>query len=280
MIRTPTAETRVVAVIGSPVTHSSSPILHNAAFAKLGLDWIYVAHDVALDAGYRAVEAMRTLGLAGMNITMPLKDVVAQTADRLTPVAEKLGAVNTLFWLEGEIVGDSTDGDGFVAAFEREAPKTIRGATVAVLGTGGAARAIVEALGRAGAAKIVVAGRDNARTQVAASLAPQAEPCDYGEFELLAQCEIIVNATSIGMAGGPDPSGIPLPEHLIEQNHIVSDIVYHPRQTPLLAASQAKGAHVVGGIGMLVQQAALSFSLWTGLNAPIDVMIAEIERSS
>lgn len=273
-----TGQTRLAAVIGSPVRHSASPAIHNAAFAALGLDWRYLALEVAPERGLGAVEAMRTLGLAGLNVTMPHKDAAAQTADRLTSTARALGSVNTLYWDGSDIVGHSTDGDGFVKAFNSESRTPLANAKVAVLGTGGAARSIVEALGRAGAAHVVVAGRDESKADAAASLAAQGRGCSLSDYDLIGACDIIVNATSVGMAGGSDPEGIPLPERIIEQNHTVSDIVYHPRVTPLLTAAQNRGASVVGGAGMLAYQAAESFALWTGLIAPIDVMIAQIER--
>lgn len=271
-------QTNLVGVVGSPVRHSASPLMHNAAFDALGLDWRYFAFEVLPTAGPGIVEAMRTLQLRGLNITMPHKDSVANSADRLTPTAVALQTCNTLYWDNDEIVGHSTDGDGYVNAFKSQSDLALAGASIAVLGTGGAARSIVEALGRNQVRHIVVAGRDNSKAETAAALAPQAEACTFNDHDVIARSDLIINATSVGMIGGADPGGIPLPKRIINHNHTVSDIVYHPRETPLLAAAAGQGAHVVGGIGMLAHQAALSFSLWTGEIAPIEVMIAQIER--
>ncbi len=210
MASTPiTGQTRLAGVIGSPVRHSASPAMHNAAFGALGLDWVYVALEVAGDSGENAVQAMRTLGLGGLNVTMPHKDAVARTADRLTPVAEALQSVNTLYWDGSQIVGHSTDGDGFVKAFAAQSQTPLSNAKVAVLGTGGAARSIVEAIGRSGAARIVVAGRDISKAETAARLATKGHACSLSDYDSVGECDIIINATSVGMAGGSDPEGIP-----------------------------------------------------------------------
>lgn len=272
--------TRLAAVVGNPVRHSVSPAIHNAAFDALGLDWRYVALEVDLESGDQIVESMRTLGIAGMNVTMPFKDVVAANADRLTTTAAALGTCNTLYWDGLEIVGHSTDGEGFINSFESQSPVDLSSTRVCVIGTGGAARSIIEALGRKRGPEIVVAGRDISKAQAAASLAPKAEATMVSDHEAIAECQVIVNATSVGMQGGPNPSGIPLPERILNQNHTVSDIVYHPQITPLLGAAKDRGAATVGGLGMLANQAALSFGLWTGVIAPIDLMIAQIERPS
>lgn len=271
-------QTKLAAVVGNPVRHSVSPSLHNAAFEFLGLDWRYVAFEVQPSDGPQIVEAMRTLGLGGMNITMPFKDIVAAHADRLSETASALGTCNTLCWEGNEIVGHSTDGDGFINSFDSQSALDLSRTSVCVVGTGGAARSIIEALGRRRVPKIVVAGRDISKAGAAASLASRAEATLISDNDAVASCDVIINATSVGMAGGPDPLGIPLSEGIINHNHTVSDIVYHPRVTPLLKAAEQRGAMVVDGLGMLAHQAAISFGLWTGEVAPIDVMIAQIER--
>ncbi len=273
-------ETRLAAVVGNPVRHSVSPRIHNAAFKALELNWRYVALEVDIDRAGSIVEAMRTLGISGMNVTMPFKDAAAASADRLTPTAHALQTCNTLYWDGTEIVGHSTDGDGYINSFESQSSVDLSSTRVCVIGTGGAARSIVEALGRKRGVEIVVAGRSISKAEEAASLASQAEATTVSDHDAMADCPVIINATSVGMDGGPNPGGIPLPERIISNNHTVSDIVYYPRVTPLLEAAASKGAATVGGLGMLAHQAALSFGLWTGQIAPIDVMIAQIERPS
>lgn len=270
----PTGHTAVVGVVGNPVGHSLSPVIHNAAFEAMGLDWVYVAFPV-VDGG-RAVEAMRTLGLRGLSVTMPHKQAVAGTADFRTEPVERLGVANTLFLdADGRVGADSTDGDGFVAAYRASFGRSLEGLTVGVIGAGGAARAIIEAAGRNGADAVLVANRSADRAGSAASLTPAGrvvEPVD------LAEADVIVNATSVGMAGGPAPDENPVPAGVLRSGHDVVDIVYSPRVTPLLAEAEAIGAGRSDGLGMLIHQAALQFERWTGRPAPVETMIEAAER--
>lgn len=267
-------------VIGDPVRHSLSPTIHNAAFEACGLDWIYLALPVAAGSGSRAVEAMKTFGIEGLSVTMPHKAAVAEAADELTVAAEVLGVSNCLFRRNGLVVGDSTDGDGFVASFEAEFHRTLAGLQVVVVGAGGAARSIVEAVGRAGATGITVANRSPANAAEAASLAPMAIATGLDDVDRFSRADVIVNATAVGMTGGPDPAGIPVPIQAIHDGQIVIDIVYQPRKTPLLTAAEQRGASVAGGLGMLVHQAALAFERWTGIDAPIETMTAAVNQDS
>jgi shikimate dehydrogenase len=275
MISAPTGATRLAAVIGDPVRHSLSPAIHNAAFAALGLDWVYVALPVPAGRGAEAVTAMATLGIEGLSVTMPHKAAVAAAVHRRTAVAERLGVVNCVFvdrsGPEPRLVGDSTDGDGFVRSLRQDDGISLAGARVMVLGTGGAARAIIEAVGRSSPGELVVVGRRPERSRDAAGLAPGARAGDAIEAGAM---DVIVNATPVGMAGGPDPSALPLPAGLLASHQVVVDIVYQPRRTPLLAAAEAAGATTVNGVGMLVHQAALAFEHWTGRPAPVEVMSA------
>ncbi|MGI9623947.1 MAG: shikimate dehydrogenase, partial [Acidimicrobiales bacterium] len=264
---TPAATTRTAAVIGNPVRHSLSPIIHNAAFQVLDLDWTYVAFDIAPGCAADALEAMKTLRLGGLSVTMPHKADVANALDQLTPQAALLGAVNCVAWDQGELVGHNTDGAGFVDNLVTETGITLGGKTCAVVGAGGAARAIVLALAEAGAAKVVVINRTKSKAVAAAELARDAGYA--GSPEDAASADIIVNATPIGMAGTASAGSVPIPVELLHDDQIVAELVYHPAQTPLLVAAAEAGATPVGGIGMLVHQAAHQFSLWTGVPAPV-----------
>jgi shikimate dehydrogenase len=267
--------TRIVGVIGDPVTHSLSPTIHNAAFAACGLDWVYVAFPVARGRGGAAVAAARDLGLAGLNVTMPHKADVAVACDELTPDAAALGSVNTVvIGPDGRAVGASTDGEGFLAALSGDGIE-VAGRPVLVLGAGGAARAVVLALGRAGAGVAVAARRPEA-AQMAAGLAPGAKAVVLADAAVLsAGFEVVVNCTPLGM-GGELP---PLDPLRLGPRHTVVDLVYHPTETPLLAAARAQGARTQNGLPMLVHQAALSFALWTGVEAPLAVMQATAEAA-
>jgi shikimate dehydrogenase len=269
----PTGATRLAAVIGDPVRHSLSPTIHNAAFAALGLDWVYVALPVAAGRGAEAVAAMATLGIEGLSVTMPHKVAVAGAVDRLTPVARRLGVVNCVFRHGGHLVGDSTDGDGFVRSLEVDSGISLDGRRVMVLGTGGAARAIIEAVGRAQPGELVVVSRAPERSAAAAELATRARA---GQLSEVGTMDVVVNATPVGMGGGPDPSGLPVPVEALHRGQVVVDIVYQPRRTELLAAAEAAGATAVNGVGMLVHQAALAFEHWTGQPAPLAAMSAAV----
>lgn len=267
-----TGATQLAAVIGDPVRHSLSPQLHNAAFAATGLDWVYIALPVASDDGRSAVEAMRTFGISGLNVTMPHKAAIAATVDRRTAAVAKLGACNCVFRDGDALVGDNTDGDGFVAALEAETGIKVAGMRVAVLGAGGAARAIIDALSRHQVDQILVLNRTPERARDAASLSSVAQ---VGNESDLPSLDLIVNATSVGM--GKD-ANLPIDPRFLREEHLVADIVYQPRETPLLLAATAIGATTVGGLGMLVHQAAASFERFSGVQAPLDVMTAVVEE--
>jgi shikimate dehydrogenase len=266
---------RVVGVIGDPVGHSLSPALHNAAFAACGLDWVYVALPVPRGRGGAAVVAARDLGLAGFNVTMPHKADVAAACHQLTPDAAALASVNTVVIRpDGTALGATTDGEGFLAALAGDGIG-VAGRRVLVLGAGGAARAVVLALGRAGAA-VTVAARRMEMARAAAALAPGARALGLADAAGSAEAaDVVINATPLGM-GGEHP---PLDPGRLGARHTVVDLIYHPAETPLLAAARVAGARTQNGLPMLVHQAALSFRLWTGVEAPVEVMRAAAEAA-
>jgi shikimate dehydrogenase len=196
-VRPPLATTRVAAVIGDPVQHSLSPVLHNAAFQAMGLDWVYVAFPVPAGSGVAAVAAMRTFGIGGLSVTMPHKADVAGAVDRLTPVAGRLGVVNTVILTGSGLLGDSTDGPGLIDALREDEGWHADGRRCVVLGTGGAARAVCLALAGAGAAAVVVVGR---RPEAAAACATLAGSVgSVGTIAQVDSADLVVNATSVGM---------------------------------------------------------------------------------
>lgn len=270
--------TQLAAVIGYPVRHSLSPAIHNAAFAALGLDWVYLAFEVEPDQGEAAVGAMVPLGIRGLSVTMPHKDAAAAAVDELSPVAMALGAVNCVVNHGGHLVGHNTDGDGFVASLGTDHGVDPRGMRCVVLGAGGAARSVIAALGRAGAAEVAVVNRTESRGLAAAALAGPTGR--VASVDAINRAELVVNATSVGMAD-PDgsASGLPFDPTLIRPGQVVADLVVHPRQTPLLDAATARGAVAVPGIGMLVHQAALAFTLWTGEPAPLAAMWEAVDEA-
>ncbi len=264
-----TGNTRLAGVIGDPVRHSRSPAIHNAAFAAAGLDWRYLAFPVAAGQGGDAVRAMDVLGIEGLSVTMPHKADVFAALEHRTPAAEALGVCNCVFRADGRLVGDNTDGDGFVAALHAETSFRVAGSTVVVVGAGGAARSIVEALGRAGAASIGVVNRTESSARSVAALASVARVARVVD---LSGADIVINTTSVGMLGGPAPDESPIPSELIGEHQLIADIVYSPLVTPLIAAAMAAGAAVMGGVPMLVHQAVAQFEHWTGVPAPLEAM--------
>lgn len=273
----PSAASSVVGVIGDPVSHSLSPLIHNAAFDALGLDWVSVAFPVAAGRVAEALTGMRALGIRGLSVTMPHKHHAAALVDERTAVAERLGVVNCVTRTPtGQLVGDSTDGAGFLESLRRGAGFDPAGRRCLVVGAGGAARAVVVALADAGALEVVVVNRTLARAEDAASLAGGCGR--VGTAADVAQAELVVQATPVGMQGvGPDAS-IPIDPAVIHPGQVVADLIYHPLVTPLLAAARAQGADVVGGLGMLVHQAALAIERWTGHPAPVESMWTAVKE--
>jgi shikimate dehydrogenase len=265
-----TGSTRLAGVIGTPVRHSRSPAIHNAAYRATALDWVYVAFEVPPGRGADAVRAMPVLGIAGLNVTMPHKEDAARACDALSADAAALRSVNTVVLeADGSLRGDSTDGEGFLRSLDDEG-LDLAGRRVLVLGAGGAARAVVLAAGRRGAA-ITVAARRPETAEAAAALAPGGVAAGVDDLDgLAAGADVLVNATPLGMAG----EVLPLGPGAIGSRHWVVDLVYHPTVTPLLAAADAAGARTVGGLGMLVHQAAVAFTRMTGVPAPVAAMFA------
>lgn len=262
--------TRVAGVIGWPVAHSRSPAIHNAGYAAAALDWVYVALPVPPGRARDGVRAVGALGLGGLNVTMPHKEDAALACDSVSDDAAALHSVNTVVPRpDGLLHGDSTDGEGFVRSLD-DAGLDLAARPVLVLGAGGAARAVVLAAGRRGARVTVVARRADAAAE-AARLAPGATTAALERLDALAAVnEVVVNATPLGMAG----ESLPLGPNVLGRGQWAVDLVYEPAVTPFLAAAAARGAATVGGIGMLVHQAALAFEQMTGVAAPLGPMHA------
>ena len=266
----PTGATLLTAVIGSPVRHSLSPTLHNAAFAAAGRDWVMLAFEVARGSGAAAVDAMRTLGLRGLAVTMPHKSDVAAAVDVVDPAAEALGSVNTVVLRDdGTTLGASTDGEGFVASLLSHGIDPV-GARVAMLGAGAGARAVIDALARAGVADVAIVNRTAENARCAARLATQART---GGPDDIRNADIVVNATPVGMG----TFELPCDPTLLGPHQIVADLVYHPLETALLRAARDVGARAVDGLGMLIHQAVLQHELWTGERPDPVVMRAATE---
>jgi shikimate dehydrogenase len=263
---------RLVGVIGSPIAHSLSPLLHNAAFTALGLGalWHSQAFEVAPGQAASALAAMRRADVSGLSVTMPHKADVAALVDQCTEVARRLGAVNCVVNHEGVLLGTNTDGEGFLASLARGAAFSPAGQRCLVIGAGGAARAVVLALADAGAEQVAVLNRTPERAATAAALAgPVGWPVPSGDearLQAIRSADLVVNATPFGMEGASPVGTAPwlVAPDLLHPGQVAADLVYAPRPTPWLIGAAAAGARSVDGLGMLVHQAAAQLVLWTG----------------
>lgn len=269
------ATPRVAAVIGDPVRHSRSPAIHNAAFAATGMDWVFTAFEVPAGGGGAALEAMRVLQLAGLSVTMPLKAEVAEVADLRDDEVEVLGAANCIVPVgDGRLRAANTDATGFMAGLKADAGIGTDGFRVALLGAGGAARAVAWGLAAAGAADMAVINRTPSKAQAAADIANAAggagQPGRVGSIDDIASADLVVNATPVGMGAGA--SSMPCDPTLVRPGQVAVDLVYEPLETAWLAALRRRGVEAHNGLSMLAYQAAAAFELWTGIEAPVDVM--------
>ena len=277
----PSGNTRLAGVIGDPVRHSLSPALHNAGFAHLGLDWTYVAFEVSAGGGAGAVAAMRALGIEGLSVTMPLKAEVAEACDELAPVAAMLGAVNCVRRSGDRLIGENTDGVGFLNSMRIQADVEPAGMHAVVLGAGGAARAVVVALVSEGAS-VTIVNRSSESAMRAVALGNKAAAqaglgssmaVMVGGPSSVTDADLVINATPLGMYG-TDP--MPTDPDLLHHRQVVVDLIYTPAMTPILEAADEAGAQILNGTGMLLFQAAEQFKMWTGRDAPTPVMGAAV----
>ena len=273
----------VVGVIGSPVAHSLSPLLHASAFSALGLgdEWRSFAFEVPPGGAAGALEAMRRADIRGVSVTMPHKAEVVAGVDECSGVARRLGAVNCVVNRDGSLWGTNTDGEGFVSSLRRGAGLDPAGRRCVVVGAGGAARAVVLSLAQAGAAEVAIVNRTPERAYEAAALADPVGAVvpltDRSVAEAVVAADLVVNATPVGMAGvGRDVGGGPgewlVPPELLASGQVAADLVYAPRPTRWLAVAADCGATVLDGLGMLVHQAAAQLVLWTGREPPVEAM--------
>jgi shikimate dehydrogenase len=263
--------TRLTGVIGWPVAESLSPVIHNAAFEALAMDWAYVPLAVPPGRVSDALAGLRALGFAGANVTMPHKTEVAHAVDRLTDDARLLDAANTLRVGADSVEGANSDTPGFERFLRLDAGFDPAGRRALVFGAGGAARACALALGRSGLSELVVAIREPERGASLARLAREV-PVDVRIVPFAdaasERTDLVVNATPLGHAGET------LPHPAFGPGVLVVDLLYRPAVTPLLAEAREAGAGAFNGLGLLLHQAALSFALWTGQEPPMPVMSA------
>lgn len=272
-------------IIGYPIGHSISPQFQQAALDGLGIAAEYRAYAVHPDSVGDFVRGLRCAGVIGINVTVPHKEAVMPLLDEIDDWAAEAGAVNTIVNREGRLSGYNTDGYGFLRALRESGGLDPAGRRALVLGAGGSARGVVQALLRAGVGHLAIANRTPARAAALAQLAAErATPAvamgldvagsnAAGLDAAVADAELIVNCTSLGMRHGPDETASPLAGYRIPAGGLVYDLVYNPGRTPLLRQAEECGAATLGGIAMLVYQGAASFEHWFGRPAPVEVML-------
>jgi shikimate dehydrogenase len=268
------AQTELYGVIGNPVQHSLSPIIHNGAFKRLGWNAVYLAFEVKNVE--EALRGIRGLGVRGVSVTIPFKTEVVPLLDKIEGLAKKIGAVNTIVNRRGRLIGYNTDCDGAIEALEEK--MDLRGKRVVLLGAGGAARGIGFGLRERGYPLTVVTRSKERGQALSKDLG-----CDYlpvsslvrmkaGEFE----ADVIINATSLGMY--PRDGETPIPKTLLKERMMVMDIVYQPLQTKLLREAKEKGCVTVDGLEMLIRQGMAQFEIWTGRRLEIEQVKKDLRR--
>lgn len=258
-----------------------SPVMHNAAFKKLGIDYLYVPFRVSKEELGEAIAGIRALNIRGINVTIPHKVAVISLLDKLEPLAEKIGAVNTIVNDDGILTGYNTDASGFLQALLEKSIEP-GGKNIVILGAGGASRAISFILAEKGAHLVILNRQleldwaEELAHHISQSFKKEVKALALNKENLamvLEKAEVLINATSVGMS--PEIDETPVPAELLKPGLVVFDIVYNPVKTRLLREAEAAGAKTVGGLDMLVWQGALAFEKWTGQKAPFDLMKKE-----
>ncbi len=277
------SETLLYGVLGDPIRHSRSPVMISRAFAATGINAVYTAFHVPSSQLKAAVSGIRGLGIQGVNVTIPHKVAVMDYLDEIDETARIAGAVNTIVNRAGVLKGYNTDGIGYVRSLKEEVGIPLQGATIMLLGAGGAARGVAHALAKESPAKIVIANRTLLKAeQLAAELiGVDAQGISWEQLSLWSeQAHVIINTTPIGMH--PHIHEVPMDPRLIRAETVVSDLVYNPLYTEWLLKAKAAGATIHGGLGMFIYQGAFAFEYWTGLAAPIramrEVVLATFEK--
>jgi shikimate dehydrogenase len=283
MKETQSYKAELVGVFGYPVAENPTGVMQEAAFQARGLNWRYLTIEVHRQDLADAMVGLRAFNMRGINLTIPHKVSVIQHLDRLSPEAELMGAVNTVVREDDQLVGHNTDGKGFLRSVREDAGVDPGGKRIVFLGAGGAARAMSVELALAGAAHITIVNRTPGRGQELARLLGERTLAEaqfvpwVGEYSLPPEADILVNATSIGLF--PDVEEMPpVVMASIRPDLLVCDVIPNPPQTAFLRAAAARGARILDGLGMLVYQGAIAFEMWTGVEAPTDVMRQALEE--
>ncbi|MBU1598727.1 shikimate dehydrogenase [bacterium] len=267
-----TGKTKIVGLMGYPVSHTISPAIHNAAFSTLGLDWIYLPFEVRPEYLKEAIFGLKPLGMAGVNITIPHKVQALAYMDALSEEAKIIGAINTIVVKEEGLFGDNTDGKGFISSI-KETGFSVSKKRVVLIGAGGAGRAISISLAREGVQTIYISDTDKEKCESLIGYIKNRFDIltlEMKDLSVIVDIDLLINATPCGMK---EDDHLPIDPSFIHPDLLVYDLIYNPQKTRLLEEAERKGAKTFSGLAMLVYQAALSFSAWTGIRPPIDVMM-------
>jgi shikimate dehydrogenase len=271
-------ETKVLGIFGYPVKHTFSPLIHNAAFKDKGLNYVYLPFEVKPEHLKQATEAIIALDLMGVNVTVPHKEAIISFLDEVSEDALLSGAVNTVHNRNGSLIGYNTDGEGYIRSLKNDTGFDPGGKNIVILGAGGAAKGILASLAGKLPEKIIIFNRTQSRAarlvmefqKKFPGLALKSVTLDDDKLKrYLQEAHLFINATTMGM-DGRGSIGVPLES--LPKDGIVSDIVYKPLNTPLIRHAESLGFKTHRGLGMLLEQAVLSFKIWTGIDAPADVM--------
>jgi shikimate dehydrogenase len=273
------AATRLCAVYGFPIRHSASPAMHNAAFAKLGLDWRYLAFEVDPKNLRAAIEGARVMGFAGLNLTVPHKLLAVEMVDELDASAKCWGAVNTIKFENGRAIGFNTDADAIVAALREDLKIKLRGASVLLLGAGGAGRTAALKLASEKVAELFLVNRTRSKAEkIAREIKKRFPRIKISVGYPGTNVDLILNATSLGLKSD-DASPLDTKQFSLKRARAVFDMIYRPAETKLLKAAKKSGCKTSNGLGMLLYQGAKAFEIWTGKPAPLDVMRRALEKN-
>ncbi len=272
------AATRLCAVLGSPIRHSASPAMHNAAFAALGLNWRYLAFEVAPGNLPAALAGAKAMNFAGLNLTVPHKLLALEMMDELDASAKKWGAVNTVKFENDRAIGFNTDADAIVTALREDLNLELRGAKVLLLGAGGAGRTAALKLAAAGVAALFLVNRTSSKAEALAREIKKESPAVTVTVGFPpSPVDLILNATSLGLKS-QDPLPLDLKKFPLKRAGAVYDMIYRPAETKLLRAARKVGCQTANGLGMLLHQGARAFEIWTGRRAPRAVMRRALEQ--
>lgn len=276
-------KTKLVGIIGYPLEHTLSPVIHNAAFDFLSLNWCYLplpVENMFLDEALNGLRVIKNF--AGVNITMPYKEKVLSCLDEISSCAQIIGAVNTVHIKDNKLIGYNTDGRGFLTALVNDGGFDPKDKNVLIVGAGGASRSVAVTLALSKVNELKILNRTVERAEEVCSLLKSNFACGVEAFDfeddlesLFSSVDLIINATPIGMSAGEQP----FPLDLISNRHFVCDLIYKPLETTLIRVAKEKGAKTLNGLSMLLYQGAAAFEIWTHLEPPIEIMRKALKKA-